>query len=46
MKPRRISPVVLDVLKYLALMAVLVWLLARGTERLGYTWQGYRIPRY
>jgi polar amino acid transport system permease protein len=46
MKRRRLSPIIIDILKYLALMAVLVWLLARGTERLGYTWQWYRIPRY
>ena len=36
----------LDILKYLAVVAFLVWLMARGTERLGYNWQWYRIPKY
>lgn len=37
---------VIDTAKYLALMAALVWLLAMGSERLGYNWQWYRIPQY
>jgi len=36
----------LDILQYVALMTALAWLLARGTERLGYHWQWYRVPRY
>lgn len=35
-----------EVLKYVALMMALAWVLARGTERLGYHWQWYRVPRY
>jgi polar amino acid transport system permease protein len=38
--------VLLDVGKYLLLAAVLTWLLARGTEGLGYNWQWYRVPQY
>ena len=38
--------VVIDVAKYLALVAGLVWLAARGSEQLGYYWQWYRVPRY
>ena len=36
----------LDLLQYVALVSALAWLLARGTERLGYNWQWYRVPRY
>ena len=36
----------LDVIKFLLLIAVLTWLMARGTERLGYNWQWYRVPQY
>jgi polar amino acid transport system permease protein len=41
----RRSPVV-DVIQFLALVAVGAWLLAVSTERLGYNWQWYRVPRY
>jgi hypothetical protein len=34
-----------NALKFLALAGVLLWFLARGTERLGYNWQWYRVPR-
>jgi polar amino acid transport system permease protein len=35
-----------DLIKFTALAAVLIWLLARGTEALGYNWQWYRAWRY
>ncbi|MGD9017119.1 MAG: amino acid ABC transporter permease [Desulfobacterales bacterium] len=35
-----------DILKLLLLVSGVVWLLARGSERLGYHWQWYRIPEY
>jgi polar amino acid transport system permease protein len=35
-----------DILKFLLLIVALSWLLYRGTERLGYNWQWYRVPRY
>jgi polar amino acid transport system permease protein len=35
-----------DCLKFATLMAVLIWLLAKGSERLGYHWQWYRVPKY
>ncbi len=35
-----------DILKFVLVMAVLIWITATGTERLGYHWQWYRIPRY
>ena len=35
-----------DIAKFLMLIAGMVWLAVRGTERLGYNWQWYRIPRY
>ncbi|HVO84268.1 MAG TPA: amino acid ABC transporter permease [Syntrophobacteria bacterium] len=33
-------------MKFLALVAVLTWVLYRGTGRLGYHWQWYRVPQY
>jgi polar amino acid transport system permease protein len=36
----------MDIVKFVLLMAVLTWLTLRGTERLGYNWQWYRIPAY
>ncbi|MGD8228955.1 MAG: amino acid ABC transporter permease [Desulfobacteraceae bacterium] len=39
------SPLV-DVTKFLLVIAALTWLMARGTERLGYNWQWYRVPQY
>ena len=35
-----------DLVKFTALAAGLIWLLARGTEALGYNWQWYRAWRY
>ena len=35
-----------DLFKFMVLSGLLIWLLARGTEQLGYYWQWYRIPRY
>ena len=35
-----------DILKFLLLISFLTWLMARGTERLGYNWQWYRVPDY
>jgi polar amino acid transport system permease protein len=42
----RTTRTALDVLGYAALMLSAAWLLARGTENLGYHWQWYRVPRY
>jgi polar amino acid transport system permease protein len=36
----------IDCLKFTTLMAILIWLLAEGSERLGYHWQWYRVPTY
>jgi len=36
----------LAVIKFVLLLGAIVWLLDSGTERLGYNWQWYRIPRY
>jgi polar amino acid transport system permease protein len=35
-----------DLAKFLALVALLFWLLLSGAERLGYNWQWYRVPQY
>ena len=37
---------VMDVTKFLMVVAVLVWVMARGTQQLGYNWQWYQIPKY
>lgn len=39
------SPII-DITKYVAVMSAIVWLLARGTEQLGYNWQWYQVPQY
>jgi polar amino acid transport system permease protein len=39
------SPLV-DLIKFLLLIAALSWSMARGTEGLGYNWQWYRVPQY
>jgi polar amino acid transport system permease protein len=40
------SGVILDVVKYLLVIGATAWIIARGTEALGYNWQWYRIPQY
>ncbi len=35
-----------DIIKFLLVGGAIIWLMARGTERLGYNWQWYRVPRY
>ncbi len=35
-----------DVAKFVAVLLGITWLLIAGTERLGYHWQWYRVPRY
>ena len=39
-------PVLIDVLKYLAVVAAFSWLMINGTRQLGYHWQWYRVPQY
>ena len=35
-----------DIIQYILLVAVVVWLMSIGTARLGYIWHWYRVPRY
>jgi polar amino acid transport system permease protein len=35
-----------DVLEYALVLSLLVFLVAKGTQALGYYWQWYRVPRY
>jgi polar amino acid transport system permease protein len=35
-----------DIIQYILLVAGFTWLLAESSERLGYYWQWYRMPRY
>ncbi len=36
----------MDIIQYVLLVALIVWLMSMSTSRLGYYWQWYRIPRY
>lgn len=36
----------IDIIEFVLLVGVIVWLMALSTARLGYNWQWYRIPRY
>jgi polar amino acid transport system permease protein len=38
--------VLIDVCKYLLVIAAFSWLMFNGTRQLGYNWQWYRIPQY
>ncbi len=39
-------PPVLDVTKYILVIAVFAWLILSGSAKLGYNWQWYRVPQY
>jgi polar amino acid transport system permease protein len=39
------SPV-FDVLQFITMVLLIAWFFSRGTERLGYHWQWYLIPKY
>jgi polar amino acid transport system permease protein len=36
----------MDVTKFLMVVAILIWVMARGTQQLGYNWQWYQVPKY
>jgi polar amino acid transport system permease protein len=38
--------VLLDVFKYLVVVAAVTWFMLNGTRQLGYNWQWYRVPQY
>lgn len=40
------SSVPFDIVKFLLVIAAIIWLIYRGNERLNYNWQWYRIPQY
>jgi polar amino acid transport system permease protein len=40
------QPVLIDIAKYLVVLAAVTWLLVNGTRQLGYNWQWYRVPQY
>jgi len=46
LKSARIGPTLIDITKYLLLMAAIAWLMVNSTRELGYHWQWYRVPRY
>ncbi|BDQ32553.1 amino acid ABC transporter permease [Pseudodesulfovibrio portus] len=45
-KPWLTVSAITDTAKFITLAGCLIWLLAAGTQRLGYNWQWYRIPQY
>jgi polar amino acid transport system permease protein len=36
----------IDIIEYVALVALIIWLMSMSTARLGYFWQWYRVPKY
>ena len=46
LKPSWIWPPVIDVFKYILVIAAIAWLMLSGTHKLGYNWQWYRVPQY
>jgi polar amino acid transport system permease protein len=38
--------VLIDILKFMAVVIAVIWLMDRGTQRLGYNWQWYQVPKY
>jgi len=44
-KSRRAVPYI-DTLKFILFCSLVAWILMTGTDRLGYHWQWYRIPRF
>lgn len=36
----------LAVIKFILVILAIIWLMARGTERLGYLWHWHRVPQY
>jgi len=36
----------IDIIEYVLLVALLVWLMSMSTAQLGYRWQWHRVPRY
>ena len=35
-----------DIILFLILIFVIIWLMSKSTERLGYYWQWYRVPQF
>ena len=46
LKSSWIWPPVIDVFKYILVIAAIAWLMLSGTHKLGYNWQWYRVPQY
>jgi len=46
LKSVRIGPTVIDITKYVLVMAAITWVMVNSTRELGYHWQWYRVPRY
>ncbi len=38
--------ILFDIFKFLVLIGLLTWFMARGTQKLGYNWQWYQVPPY
>ncbi len=38
--------ILIDIFKFIFVIALLCWMTFRGTEKLGYNWQWFQVPRY
>ena len=45
-RARYLRSPLMDVLKFLAVIAGLTWFLIHSSDRLGYNWQWYQVPKY
>ncbi len=45
-KSDRVPRPLIDIAKYVLVMSVIAWLMAKSFRELGYHWQWYRVPRY
>jgi polar amino acid transport system permease protein len=39
-------PPLVDIIKYILVIAAITWLMRNSTSKLGYNWQWYRVPQY
>ena len=46
LKSARARSPLIDIAKFLLLMAVITWMMTKSIQELGYHWQWYRVPRY
>jgi polar amino acid transport system permease protein len=45
-RAEQIWPPIIDVSKYILVVAAITWLMVNSTKQMGYLWQWYRVPQY